>query len=94
MESLAVFVAVLLLTDFSFVFVALVLSFLDNKVARGFTIALSALTGSFTLFLAISSSSQGTWIMALIVLAVNAISIWNTFRIKRNNEETKFFTSE
>lgn len=85
MESLALFVALLFLADFSMVVVALVLSFFDNKIARGFTFALSAITGSFTVFLAISAGSRGTWVIALIVLGFNALSVWNSLRVKRDS---------
>lgn len=82
MESLALLVTLLLLADISMVGIAVGLSFVDNKIARGFTIAFSAIPAAFSLYVAIATKSQGSWIMALVVFAIGAFAIWNSFRVR------------
>jgi hypothetical protein len=94
MESLALFVAILLLAVFSSAFVAVVLSFIDSPVARGFVYVLAPIAGGFGIFLAISTSSTGSWIMALVLIALAGLSVWNALRVKKYNEEIRRFTSE
>ena len=94
MESLALFLAIVLLTVFSSAFVAIALSFADSQVARGFVYFFTLLSGGTSLFMAYSVGSPGSWGMALVIVALNALAIWNSQRVKRSGEENKRFTSE
>jgi hypothetical protein len=94
MESLALFVAVMLLAVFSSAFVAAALSFIDSPVARGTVYVLSPIVVGFGVFLAISTRSTGSWIMALVLIALGGFSLWNSLRVKKYNKEIKRLTSE
>jgi hypothetical protein len=44
--------------------------------------------------MALADNSLGTWVMALIIVGLGSVAIWNSNRVKRNNEEIKRLTSE
>ena len=94
MESLALFVAILLLAVFSSAFVALALSFVDKVIARAAVYVLATIAAGFGVFLAYSTRSTGSWVMALVLIGIGAFSIWNALRIKKYNAIDKEFTSE
>jgi len=94
MESLALLVSIIILATFSSVFVAVALSFAESSVARGFVYFLAVLSSAAGLWMGYATSSTGGWVMGLIITALGIASIWNSNRVRRNNEEIKRLTSE
>ena len=94
MESLALLVAVMVLVIFSSLFVAVALSFADTKLARGFLYTFVSMSSGLIIWMALAVNSLGTWVMALIIVGLGSLAIWNSNRVKRNNEEIKRLTSE
>ncbi len=94
MESLAVFVGILLLAMISGSFVAFALSFVDNNVARFFVYLFALLSGGMSVWMAFATNALGSWVLATIMVCVGGASIWNSNRIRTNNEEIKRLTNE
>jgi hypothetical protein len=80
MESLAILVAVIVLTILSLGPIAIALSFVPHAAARigAYVIAGCSVVGG--LWLATAVDSSGARIMGLISVAFGAIAIWNSYR--------------
>lgn len=94
MESLALLVSLLILGGFSGAFIALALSFVPNRIGRGFVYVFVALSSTLMTWIAIAANSSGAWFMAIGIVGLDVVAVWNAQRVKRENEPLNPTTNE